>query len=46
MDEATEALNAARSEMNREISALLTDDQRREIGLGGGKKGGKKKKAA
>ena len=46
MDEATEALNAARSEMNKEISALLTEDQRRGLGLGGGKKGGKKKKAA
>jgi hypothetical protein len=45
MDEAEKELNAARSEMNKEISALLTEEQREKLGLGG-KKGGRKKKAA
>ncbi len=43
MDEATASLNSARSEMNKAINALLTDEQQQKVGTKGGK--GKKKNA-
>jgi Skp family chaperone for outer membrane proteins len=41
MDEATAALNTARTEMNKAINALLTDEQIQKLGTKAGK--GKKK---